>query len=456
MNWDKGAGKSYLIPALEIPAFILVLNGYNRLASPGDEEDGKKVYSVTPSTIKDNLTQGWGFDQDNFETNQLLHPYQGAVYYGLARSAGLSYWESFAYTFAGSFLWETAGETTSPSYNDQIASGIGGAFLGEPLFRMASLLLEGEKPTFWRELGATVISPPTGFNRLVFCERFTPVFPSNDPATFWRLRFGVILDDHGYDQDSQSTAAGNATIDFSMIYGLPGKPGYSYTRPFDYFNFEVTAVSNADRPIEDVMLRGLLFGQKYDMGDSYKGIWGLYGGYDYIAPRIYRVSSTAASLGTTFQWDLAKAVALQGSALGGIGYGAAGNIPGSEDRDYHYGIAPQGLFALRLILGDRAMLSTTARGYFVSGLGSSDAGGDETIGRLNMGLTVRIYGRHALGIQYLSSCLDSHNNGRGSNWGRLKRMDTKVYDERQTEVSEWKRYHTASTPRNFVWRPCGW
>ena len=414
LNWDTGAGKSYLIPALEIPAFILVLNGYNRLASPGDEEDGKKVYSVTPSTIKDNLTQGWGFDQDNFETNQLLHPYQGAVYYGLARSAGLSYWESFAYTFGGSFLWETAGETTSPSYNDQIASGIGGAFLGEPLFRMASLLLEGEKPTFWREFGATVISPPTGFNRLVFGERFTPVFPSNDPATFWRLRFGVILDDHGYDQDSQSTAAGNATIDFSMIYGLPGKPGYSYTRPFDYFNFEVTAVSNADRPIEDVMLRGLLFGQKYVVGDSYKGIWGLYGGYDYIAPRIYRVSSTAASLGTTFQWNLAKAVALQGSALGGIGYGAAGNVPGSGDRDYHYGIAPQGLFALRLILGDRAMLSTTARGYFVSGLGSSDAGGDETIGRLNMGLTVRIYGRHALGIQYLMSSLDSHNSGRGS------------------------------------------
>jgi hypothetical protein len=410
LNWDTGAGKSYLIPALEIPAFILALNGYNRLASPNEEQDGKKVYSVTLSTIKDNLTQGWGFDQDDFKTNQLLHPYQGSVYYGLARSAGLSFWESLAYTLAGSFLWETAGETTSPSYNDQIASGIGGAFFGEPLFRMASLLLEGEKPTFWRELGATVISPPTGFNRLVFGERFTPVFPSNDPATFWRLRFGVILDDHVYDKGSHSAAAGNATIDFSMAYGLPGKPGYSYTRPFDYFHFEAMAVSNADRPFEDVMLRGLLFGQKYGAGDSYRGIWGLYGGYDYIAPPIYRVSTTAASLGTTFQWDLAKTVALQGSVLGGIGYGAAGNIAGVGDQDYHYGIAPQGLLALRLILGDRAMLDATAREYYISGLGSSDAGGSVTIGRLNMGLTVRIYGRHALGIQYLASSLDAGNS----------------------------------------------
>jgi len=414
LNWDTGAGKSYLIPALEIPAFILALNGYNRLASPNEEQDGKKVYSVTLSTIKDNLTQGWGFDQDDFKTNQLLHPYQGSVYYGLARSAGLSFWESFAYTFAGSFLWETAGETTSPSYNDQIASGIGGAFFGEPLFRMASLLLEGEKPSFWRELGATVLSPPTGFNRLVFGERFTPVFPSNDPATFWRLRFGVISDDRVYDNDSHSAAAGNATIGFSMAYGLPGKPGYSYTRPFDYFHFDAMAVSNAHRPFEDVMIRGLLFGQKYDVGDSYRGIWGLYGGYDYIAPQIYRVSSTAASLGTTFQWNLAEAVALQGSVLGGIGYGAAGNIPGEGDRDYHYGIDPQGLLALRLILGDRAMLEATARGYYISGLGSSDAGGSETIGRLNLGLTVRVFGRHALGIQYLASSLDagsSHQTG---------------------------------------------
>ena len=168
------------------------------------------------------------------------------------------------------------------------------------------------------------------------------------------------------------------------------------------------AVSNADNPLEDVMLRGLLFGDKYEVGDSYRGIWGVYGGYDYISPQIFRVSSTAASLGTTFQWWLARAVALQGSALGGVGYGAAGNIAGSGERDYHYGIAPQGLVALRLIFGDKAMLDMTARGYYISGLGSTDTGGNETIGRLNMGLTVRIWDHHALGIQYLASRRDAH------------------------------------------------
>ena len=28
LSWETGAGKSYLIPALEIPAFLLLLNGY--------------------------------------------------------------------------------------------------------------------------------------------------------------------------------------------------------------------------------------------------------------------------------------------------------------------------------------------------------------------------------------------------------------------------------------------
>ncbi|MCX5806714.1 MAG: DUF3943 domain-containing protein [Proteobacteria bacterium] len=416
LNWDTGAGKSYLIPALEIPAFILALNGYNRIASPNEEQDGKKVYSVTWSTFRDHVDHGpWGFDQDAFKVNQLLHPYQGSIYYGFARSAGLNFWESSAYTFAGSFLWEMGGETTSPSINDQIASGIAGAFFGEPLFRIASLLLESgcENPGFWRELGATLISPPTGFNRLVFGERFTPVFPSHNPATFWRLRFGAFFTDRVKDQGSLSPVGGTeGTMDFSMAYGLPGKPGYDYTRPFDYFHFEAMATSNPDNLLEDVMIRGLLFGKKYEAGESYRGVWGLYGGYDYISPQIFRVSSTSASLGTTFQWWLTQKVALQGSALGGVGYGAAGNISGSGERDYHYGIAPQGLLALRLILDDKAMLDATARGYYISGMGSTETGGNETIGRLNMGLTVRIYGRHALGIHYMASGRDAHYSDR--------------------------------------------
>jgi hypothetical protein len=235
------------------------------------------------------------------------------------------------------------------------------------------------------------------------------VFPSHDPAVFWRLRLGASLNSSLNDQSGSSTINRNeATLDYSMAYGLPGKPGYSYARPFDYFHFELTSVSTADNPIENLMIRGLLLGRDYEAGNAYRGVWGLYGGYDYISPHVFRVSSTSVSLGTTFQWWLSRAVALQGSALGGFGYAAAGNIDKIGDRDYHYGVAPQGLLGLRLILGDRVMFDLTHRAYYVTGLGSSEPGGREVVNRLNTGFTVRIYGRHALGLQYVTSIRDAH------------------------------------------------
>ena len=412
LSWETGANKSYLIPALEIPGFILLLNGFDRLAFSNEMSGGKKTYDTNLETFRDHVFHGpWGIDTDAFAMNQFNHPYQGSIYYGFARSAGLSYWESLLYSNAGSFLWETYGENTPPSTNDQIASGIAGSFFGEALFRMAGLLLEGDgaKPGFWRELGAAAISPPTGLNRLAFGNRFKTLFPSHDPAVFWRLRFGASLNSSLNDQSGSSSINRNElTADYAMAYGLPGKPGYSYNRPFDYFHFEAASVSSGDNPVDNLMIRGLLLGKDYEAGKDYRGIWGLYGGYDYISPHVFRVSSTSVSLGSTFQWWLSRAVALQGSALGGIGYAAAGNIDKIGDRDYHYGVAPQGLLALRLILSDRAMFDLTERAYYVTGVGGSEPGGREVINRVNTGFTFRIYGRHAIGLQYVASIRDAH------------------------------------------------
>jgi len=407
LPWEIGAAKSYLIPALEIPTFLFLLNMYDRLAYPNEVEDGEKTFSTNFSTFWENLVhRPWVVDHDTFSVNQFAHPYQGSMHHGFARSAGLNYWESLLYANVGSFLWEMCGETTSPSINDQIATGTGGSFLGEVLFRMAGLVLEGDgdKPGILREFGAAIISPPTGINRFVFGDRFKPVFPSHHPATFYSMQFGTGLNTGLNDEDvSSNINRYEAIMDFSMAYGLPGKPGYHYERPFDYFNFEFTGRGNSDNPLDSIMIRGLLLGSDYAVGKSYRGIWGLYGCYDYISPHIFPVSSTAVSLGTTFQWWLSQTIALQGSVLGGIGYAATGNITEVHQRDYHYGFTPQGLLALRLILGDRAMLDFTGRSYRLTGMGGDDKERTESIDHLKMGFTVRIYDRHALGIQYIAS-----------------------------------------------------
>ena len=169
---------NHFVPIFDIVAFDSLLNRY------GYRFVDRAAYDVDGASIRRNVRAAWVVDNDPFDINQFMHPYQGAMYHGFARSAGLSYWEAMGYTFAGSGLWELAGETTAPSKNDQIASGIGGSFLGEPLFRLAELVLRPSDHRFLRELSALIVSPSTGFNRLVYGNRFKGIEPSYDPALF--------------------------------------------------------------------------------------------------------------------------------------------------------------------------------------------------------------------------------------------------------------------------------
>jgi Domain of unknown function (DUF3943) len=405
-SWETGAGRSYVLPAGEILLYEFLLNLYDR-----NYVDPTSDYKSTGTTIWEHLTDSkWVIDNDQFKVNQFLHPYGGSVYYGLARSAGLNFWESFLYSVGGSFVWEIAGETTAPSINDMIATPVGGTFLGEPFFRMASLLLEDSdgKPGFWRELGAAAIAPPLGFNRLVFGNKFDAIFPSHKPVTFMRLQVGGTLSSSSHNVSSGVEENG-LVADFSFSYGLPGKPGYTYQRPFDYFDFHITAVTA--NTLESVNSRGLLLGTTYGSGESTRGIWGLYGSYDYISPQVFRVSSPALSLGTTWQDWLSRTVALQGTALAGGGYGAAGSIQRTGERDYHYGLTPQGLLSLRLIFGDRAMIDLTGREYYVSDVLSPERNGWENIMRGETSLTFRVFDRHGVALRYLISHRDAHYPG---------------------------------------------
>ena len=403
LNWETREGRSYLIPAAEILAYLLLLNQFDRhFTEPMSD------YRTTGTTIRQHLTDSkWVLDNDQFSVNQFLHPYSGSIYYGLARSSGLNFWESSLYSVAGSFLWEIGGEKTNPSINDMIATPIGGTFLGEPLFRMANLLLESDdgRPGFWRELGAAIISPPTGFNRLVFGNRFDAVDPSNRPATFMRLAGGGTLTSSSHNVASNVNEHG-AVGEFTLTYGLPGKPGYSYARPFDYFDFHVSAATA--NTLETITTRGLLAGKTYASGDQTRGIWGLFGSYDYISPQVFRVSSTALSLGTVWQSWLADELALQGTFLGGVGYGAAGSIQRTEERDYHYGTTPQALLALRLIYANRAMWDITGREYYVSDFLSPERHEQENIVRAESSLTLRLFDRHGVALRYSLSHRDAH------------------------------------------------
>jgi hypothetical protein len=323
------------------------------------------------------------------------------MYHGFARSAGLGYWESAGYAFLGSVGWEIAGEKTRPAVNDQVASGIAGSFLGEALFRMSSLVLEQGygMPKFWREVAAASISPSTGFNRLAYGNRFNSVFSSRGAYYYSRLQLGLSGATRNVQGTSTVYKSNEVLADFSMDYGLPGKAGYEYTRPFDYFAFQATASSA--NVFENILTRGMLVGRSYEKGRDFRGIWGLYGSYDYISPQTYRISSTALSLGTTGQWWLSNDVALQGTAMMGMGYAAVSTLHGAGTDEYHYGVAPQALLAMRFVFGNRAALGATAREYFVSNVGPGNTGGRDNIARADVSFTWRVAKQHSVAVKYL-------------------------------------------------------
>jgi hypothetical protein len=281
--WADDDQKDYTTPALEIVGFDILVNRVNRCC--GSERGD---YAVTLDSIRRNLHHSWVVDDDPFKVNQLGHPYQGSMYHGFARSAGLSYWEASAYTFAGSAAWEVAGERTLPSRNDQISTGIGGSFLGEALFRMANLVLEtgGGLPPFWRETVAAAISPSQAFNRHVMHLQKDSIFSSNGAAYYSQLQVGYMGTTQNAPGSSQAHTRNELQADFSLDYGMPGKEGYVYRRPFDHFAFRAT-FSSANG-FENVLTRGLLVGRDYGVGNDYRGVWGIYGSYDYISPQTFR------------------------------------------------------------------------------------------------------------------------------------------------------------------------
>jgi hypothetical protein len=129
----------------------------------------KEMFYITREIIGDNVSQGFEYDEDSFKTNFFAHPYHGSLYWGAARGAGLSFWESLPFPWIGSLMWEFMGETQAPSPNDFIDTSYGGTVIGEALFRLANEVLDdsvsGSERT-WREIGAASLSPMYGLQRV--------------------------------------------------------------------------------------------------------------------------------------------------------------------------------------------------------------------------------------------------------------------------------------------------
>ena len=387
------------LPAIEIVGFNV---GMNRVAYVSN----KSVYGVSPDSWGDNLRGSWWYDEDQFRTNQFAHPYQGNVYFTSARSLGQPFWTSWAYALGGSAMWEWFGETEPPSVNDSITTPFAGGILGEVLFRLSNRVLDGggDRPGFWHELGALVLSPANGFNRALYGNRYRPRDLDDQPFTS-EFRAGVGVAEQGDVGSTDRTASTPLSVSIHLVNGVPGSD-FAFRRPLDYFDATFALVVDrkaaTSESYGEIMLRGLLLGRSYGTAPT-RGVWGLYANYDYIAPPIFRAGSSNLGLGTIGQLDWG-AVALQGTALIGVGFGSGGSTEVVTGfRDYHIGLQAVTQLDAKLYLWDRLRLRLVSREYYISGRASPEPDSFEDISYGSLSLTWRVAGPHALGVQLLGA-----------------------------------------------------
>ncbi|HSN15409.1 MAG TPA: DUF3943 domain-containing protein, partial [Anaeromyxobacteraceae bacterium] len=362
---------------------------------------GEEWTQVTASTMRRNLTSRWVFDPNDFATNQFGHPYQGHLAFAAWRAAGHEFWESIPFPIVMSTLWEIFPETERPSINDGITTPVGGVVLGEVLYRLSSMVIDGGglHPSGWRLLAAGLVSPPTGITRALTGNRYRTRQEEPIPADI-ELRLGGSFGGSAYGGSTgggQRWATGGLVQASAQVtHGLP-VGDWALRKPFDHFDFYGSILAG-DTPWIVLQVRGLMEGASYGGGAS-RGFWGLWGLYDMTTLQPFRASTSAIGFGTTGQWAAANGVALQGTALLAAGFGAAGSRTATaESPDYHYGLGSLAILEAKIIAADRGVVRASARQYYVGGLVSPESRGSEMIADQVFGATLRVIGHHAVGL----------------------------------------------------------
>jgi hypothetical protein len=326
--------KNYLTPLVETIGTNLVIGGFSRYVLK------LKFAYINQETILHNCDTGFVWDDDEFEINQIGHPYQGGLYYSAAKYFGHGYFVGTLYSMLGSLQWEYFMENEPPSINDLITTSLSGPMLGEILYRLSEKVLD-DKSTgaerFFRESAALIINPVIGFNRLVSGASFSKCQTKRKTYvdTPVRLTFNAGGQLSRKADKTESTAPDIATGDIivSLIYG----DLYSVKRPFDFFMLDIGI--NTATPMSDIKVQGVLWNKELTYLLK-KTLFNIYHNYDFVTSGIYKVGAASAGIGLSAiypfgdnGWGLLYSLQINGIFMGG----ASTEYYFRDARDYNLG-----------------------------------------------------------------------------------------------------------------------
>ena len=294
---------------------------------------------ITFDAWKRNVVQGMEWDRDAFKTNMWAHPYHGGTYFNAARSNGYNFWQSAAWSWGGSFLWETFGENNRPAINDWASTAIGGIALGESLHRFSLMIWDNEATGFGRslrEFGGFLVNPLGGVNRL-FRGEWTKVGPNPDGRVPSRSAGALRLGYRWVGEGGRAEPSSGGFFSFDYLYG---DPYTDFAKPFDAFEFTAQLYGNNEvQRIGLAHLSASLYGTELKQAEKADHVFHLAQHFDYV--NIRSLETGGSSLSATFlsrwrlSWSWNLTARLEPSAL--LIWGVNSEYADFTRRSYDFG-----------------------------------------------------------------------------------------------------------------------
>jgi hypothetical protein len=389
--------KNFTRAALEVTGVNVGIWLFCRYIREGGTNTG---FRIGIQSWKENLLNGFEWDDNNFATNQFAHPYHGSMYFCSARANGFDFWESIPFNFAGSAMWEYLGETHHASINDWISTSVGGITLGEILHRFSLMILDQEatgRRRTWKEIGGLVVNPMGSVNRLITGDlgRVGPNPPGRFPESFQAtLQGGVRF------TGEESLDNADTTRSFMRLRALHGDPeGGECRAPYDVFTLDAQVNFNDAKNLGRIKSIGLLRSWETHKGSRASTYFAIVNNFDYINNRAYTYGGQ--SLGGSFltrvkseAWTLNAGVGLNWIILGGT----SSDYESYTGRSYDYGPGGGAMFYAVLSHRGRRVLAVESDLYHLRIMNGTDANHLVAENRVTAGLPLR--GPLGIGAEY--------------------------------------------------------
>lgn len=368
---------------------------------------------VSPRSWWIGVTEGFAWDDNRFSVNHFRHPYHGSLFFNAARASGFGYWTGLLYSTVGSYWWECCTETHVASIPDMVTTPLGGAAVGEVLYRTSSLALDDAavgSERVVRELMSALINPPRGLARLLTGRawRTAPSVRDRPPEGLEAL---VVS---GARYVVQDTAAGARELfPFLALDVSAGDLFGEGSSPFDYYRARAQFNSGDEPALGEIRIRGSLW-----RGPSTRLLGGdsrfvLFQDFDYINNWAFRYGAQAVTGAWVWEVPATERIGIQLRAEGSLAllgsvdseFAAYADIGGIREsvRLYDFGFGPSVGLEVLITRDDLRWIEAAYRVQYLSTLNGSNIEGTQSrhlLSFLRLGLHQRVARGIGLGFDF--------------------------------------------------------